>query len=179
MATTVADEAAGGVTGDDSTAPTLANKLDRLFRVVRPPGQDREYSYKEVAAGITERGGPATTSNYLYLLRSGRRDNPGKKLLEALAAFFGTNVNYFYDTEASSTDLDEELRLLAALRDGSIRQLALRSLDLSPSNLSHIMGIVDQVRALEGLPLGAKPPAEAWTGDDLTAEEGEGDGAGQ
>lgn len=164
---------------DDSDVPTLAGKLDRLFKVVRPPGQDREYSFKEVAAAITDRGGPATTSNYLYLLRSGRRDNPGKKLLEALAGFFGTNVSYFYDTDASSKDLDEELRLLAALRDGSIRQLALRSLDLSPRNLSHIMGIVDQVRALEGLPPGAQPPAEAWTGDDATAEEGEDDGAGQ
>jgi len=167
------------VSDDDEPAPTLAGKLDRLFQVVRPPGQDREYSYKEVAAAITERGGPATTANYLYLLRSGRRDNPGKKLLEALAAFFGTNVNYFYDNTASSNDLDEEMRLLAALRDGSIRQLALRSLDLSPRNLSHIMGIVDQVRALEGLPRGAQPPAEAWTGDDAQDEEGEDDSAGQ
>lgn len=167
------------VSDDDEPAPTLAGKLDRLFRVVRPPGQNREYSYKEVAAAITERDGPATTANYLYLLRSGRRDNPGKKLLEALAAFFGTNVNYFYDRAASSNELDEELRLLAALRDSSIRQLALRSLDLSPGNLSHIMGIVDQVRALEGLPSGAPPPAEAWTGDDAQDEAGEDDSAGQ
>lgn len=154
----------------DETAPTLADKLDRLFKVVRPPGEDREYTYKEVSAALAERGGPPTTPNYLYLLRSGRRDNPGKKLLEALASFFGTNVSYFYDTTASSQQLDEEMRLLAALRDGSIRQLALRSLDLSPGNLTHIMGIVDQVRALEGLAPGARPPAGAWTGDELGAE---------
>lgn len=154
----------------NSVAPTLADKLDRLFKVVRPPGLEREYTFKEVSAALAQRGGPATTPNYLYLLRSGRRDNPGKKLLEALAAFFGTNVSYFYDTTAWSQQLDDEMRLLAALRDGSIRQLALRSLDLSPGNLTHIMGIVDQVRALEGLPAGAQPPAEAWTGDEPGAE---------
>lgn len=158
---------------DDSGVPSLASKLDRLFRVVRPPGQDREDSYKEVAAAIAEAGGPATTPNYLYLLRSGRRDNPGKKLLEALARHFHTDVSYFYDTGTSSRDLDEEMRLIAALRDSSIRQLALRSVDLSPGNLGHIMGIVDQVRALEGLPPGAPPPAEAWTGEDDPPDEAE------
>jgi len=165
----------------DETPPgalSLADKLDRLFRVVRPPGQDREYTYKEVAAVIASRGGPATTANYLYLLRSGRRDNPAKKLLEALAQFFGTNVAYFYDTTASSQDLDEEMRLVVALRDSSIRQLALRSVDLSPGNLSHIMGIVEQVRALEGLPPGAPPPAQAWTGEALDKAEDQGN-AGQ
>lgn len=152
---------------DDATgAPSLASKLDRLFRVVRPPGQDREYTYKEVAAAIAASGGPPTTANYLYLLRSGRRDNPAKKLLEALARHFHTDVGYFYDTTASSQELDEEMRLIAALRDSSIRQLALRSVDLSPGNLTHIMGIVEQVRALEGLPPGAPPPAEAWTGEE-------------
>lgn len=168
-----------GMPEGDGEPPSLAAKLDRLFTVVRPPGLDREYSYKEVAASITESGGPATTANYLYLLRSGRRDNPGKKLLEALATFFGCNVSYFYDGSASSTELDDELRLLNALRDGSIRQLALRSLDLSPGNLRHIMGIVEQVRALEGLPPGTRPPAEAWTGGEVTASEGDGDDARQ
>lgn len=146
--------------------PTLAEKLDRLFKAVRPPGEDREYTYKEVASAITERGGPSTTANYLYLLRSGRRDNPTKRLLEALADFFRVNVGYFYDTSPKSADLDEDLRLIAALRDSPVRQLALRSLDLSPGHLSAIMGIVEQVRALEGLPPGAEPPAGVWTGEE-------------
>lgn len=142
--------------------PPLAAKLDRLFRIVRPPGEDREYSYKEVSSAVAERGGPATSENYLYLLRSGRRDNPGKKLIEALAGFFGTTIAYFYDT-ADSQALDDELRLLAALRDSSIRQLALRSVDLSKGNLQHIMGIVEQVREMEGLPKEARPSVEEWS----------------
>lgn len=150
---------------EEAPPPSLAEKLDRLFRVVRPPGEDREYSYREVAAGVAERGGPATSENYLYLLRAGRRDNPGKKLLEALAGFFGTNVSYFYDTTAATQDLEDELRLLAALRDSSIRQLALRSVDVSKGSLKHIMGIVEQVRELEGLPREARPPVEQWSNE--------------
>lgn len=164
---------------DPQATASLAERLDKLFALARPPGLDREYTYREVAGAIAEQGGPSTTANYLYLLRSGRRDNPGRKLLEALADFFGSNVSYFYDTSLTSESLDEELRLVAALRDTSIRQLALRSVDLSPGNLSHIMGIVEQVRALEGLPPGAEPPAEAWTGEDETGtSEGENDSAG-
>jgi len=144
----------------------LAAKLDRLFRVVRPRGEDREYTYREVAAGIAERGGASTTANYIYLLRSGRRDNPGMKLLESLAAFFGVPVTYFYETAKSEQELDEELRLRAALRDSSIRQLALRSVDLSPGNLTHIIGIIDKVRELERRPPGSPPPPEAWTGEE-------------
>jgi hypothetical protein len=145
------------------SVPSLADKLDRLFRIVRPPGEDREYSYREVSAAVAERGGPATSENYLYLLRSGRRDNPGKKLIEALAGFFGTNVAYFYDATMDSQALDDELKLLAALRDSSIRQLALRSFDLSKGNLRHIMGIVEQIREMEGLPGEARPSVEEWS----------------
>lgn len=157
----------------DTPPPTFSGKLDRLFKVVRPTGEDREYTYKEVAAAISDRGGPPTTANYLYLLRTGRRDNPGKKLLEALADFFRINVSYFYDTGPASEDLEDDLRLVAALRNSQVRQLALRSLDLSPGNLTHIMGIIDQVRALEGLPRGTPPPPQAWTGEDRNDDRGE------
>lgn len=151
---------------DEPRPATLAGKLDRLFRVVRPPGLDREYTYREVAAGVAGLGGSKTTANYLYLLRSGRRDNPGMKLLESLSAFFGVPVTYFYDSEKSEQELEEELRLRAALRDSSIRQLALRSVDLSPGNLTHIIGIIDRVRELERRPPGSPPPPEAWTGEE-------------
>ncbi|MEP6462957.1 MAG: XRE family transcriptional regulator [Frankiaceae bacterium] len=145
--------------------PSLAEQLDRLFRLVRPVGEAREYSYKEVAGGVTARGAPATSENYIYLLRVGRRDNPGKKLLEALADFFGVDVSYFYSSSSTSQKADAELELIAALRDSSIRQLALRSVDLSKGNLRHLIGIVEQIRGLEGLPSEARPPVETWSSD--------------
>lgn len=151
-------------TGGPATPPPLAAKLDHLFRVVRPPGQDREYSYKEVAAGVVAHGGPATSENYLYLLRVGRRDNPGKKLLEALAAFFGTDPTYFFETETTPAG-DDEMRLRAALRASSVRQLALRSADLSPKNLESIIAIIEQVRELEKLPSDARPGVEEWSSE--------------
>lgn len=142
--------------------PSLADKIDRLFRVVRPAGTDREYTYREVADGVADRGAPPISDNYLYMLRSGRRDNPGKKLLEALAGFFGTSVTYFYD-EPGTDELDDELRLVAALRNSSIRELALRSVNLSTGNLRHLLGIVEQVREMERLPERARPRVEEWS----------------
>jgi transcriptional regulator with XRE-family HTH domain len=149
-------------TGGPTPPPSLAAKLDHLFRVVRPPGQDREYTYREVVAGIAARGGPPTSENYVYLLRAGRRDNPGKKLLEALAAFFGADPTYFYETEAPPDD--DEMRLRAAVRDSAVRQLALRSADLSPENLKAIIAIIEQVRELEKLPSEARPSVKEWSG---------------
>lgn len=152
--------------GEADPQPSLAAKLDRLFRVVQPPGQDREYTYREVAAGIASGGGRPTSENYLYLLRVGRRDNPGKKLLEALADFFGTDVSYFYDIE-TTRDREDEMRLRAALHDSSVRQLALRSADLSKKNLKHVIAIIEQVRELEGLPSDARPRVEEWSSERL------------
>lgn len=141
---------------------SFSNKLDRLFRAVRPAGTDREYSYREVAEAVADRGAPAVSESYLYMLRSGRRDNPGMKLIEALADFFGTSVTYFYDDPRAEPRTDEAL-LVAALRNSSIRELALRSVTLSTGNLRHLLGIVEQVQEMERLPERARPRVEEWS----------------
>ena len=130
--------------------PTLAAKVDRLFATARP--RDRgEYSYEEVAEGIRRRGGPTISATYVWQLRKGLRDNPTKKHLEALADFFGVSPAYFFDDEAASR-IDAELRLLTALRDASVRQLAVRAFGLSAESLAAIADVVERVRQLEGLP---------------------------
>ncbi len=129
---------------------TMAEKIDRLFRTVHP--RDRgEYSFEEVAAAIRGRGGPTVSATYLWQLRKGLRDNPTKKHLEALADFFGVSPAYFFDDEAAAR-IDAELGLLAALRDASVRQIALRAFGLSPQSLNTIADMVERVRELEGLP---------------------------
>jgi len=52
---------------------TLADKIDRLFHVVRRP--DREpYSNEEVAKACREATGESFSTTYLWQLRTGRRD---------------------------------------------------------------------------------------------------------
>jgi hypothetical protein len=68
--------------------------------------------------------------------------------LEALAGFFGVPVAYFFDDEIAS-QLAPQLNLLAALRDSSVRDIALRVAELSPDSLDAIRGMIEQVRHLE------------------------------
>ena len=140
---------------EEIAAGTLSAKLNHLFSVVRPADGD-EYTFDEVAESIRAQGGPTISATYLWQLRKGLRDNPTKRHLEALAAFFGVPPAYFFDS-AEAERIDAELALLTALRDGPVRQIAMRANGLSAKSLEAIADMVDRVRELEGL----SPDAEA------------------
>ena len=151
--------------GDHRPETTLADKLDRLFRAVHPRGRG-EYTLEEVVEGIRARGGPTISVSYLWELRTGRRGNPRRSHLQALADFFGVSPAYFFD-DAATARIDAQLELLAALRDAGVRRIALRAFGLSPETLTAIAGIVERARQLERLPEGREsagpdgPAAEA------------------
>lgn len=126
---------------------TLAEKLDHLFATVHPAGRG-PYSNEEVAAAIQDKGGPTISGTYIWLLRKGQRDNPTKKHLEALSDFFGVPPAYFFDDDTAA-QLGPQLDLLAALRDASVREIALRVAELSPDSVDAIRGMIEQVRELE------------------------------
>lgn len=137
--------------GDDGPPrKTLAEKLDHLFTAVRSP-RGGEYTFEEVATALREAGGPTISATYVWQLRRGIRDNPTKRHLEALAAFFGVSPSYFFDEEAAQR-IEAELELLTALRNSSIRSVALRAAGLSPSSLDAIRAVIENARRLEGLP---------------------------
>lgn len=129
---------------------TLAEKLDQLFQKMHPPDRG-EYTHKEVADGIRQRGGPTVSATYIWQLRRGLKDNPTKKHLEALADFFGVSPSYFFDEE-SAMRIHAQLALLAAMRDARVRNIALRAADLSPETLHAIAEIIERTRQIEGLP---------------------------
>ena len=164
----------GGASNSEAEAPHLASlseKLDFLFRTVHP-SERGEFTFEEVAEEIRARGGPTISATYIWQLRKGIRDNPTKKHLEALADFFGVPPAYFFDAAAAKR-IDAELALLVALRDGSVRQLALRAFGLSPSSLKTIASMVERVRELEGLPdqLPVPTPDSAAASDQSSADE--------
>jgi transcriptional regulator with XRE-family HTH domain len=134
---------------DNAADTTLATKVNRLFTTVTPRGGG-EYTFEEVAEAIRAKGGPTISATYLWQLRKGLRDNPTKRHLEALAGFFGVPPAYFFDS-AEAERIDAELALLAALRDGPVRQIAMRANGLSTRSLEAIADMVDRVRELEGL----------------------------
>lgn len=146
---------------------TLADKLDVLFRTVhRPDG--REYSYRDVAHEIERQCHLKVSPSYIWQLRTGQRDNPTVRHLEALATVFGISPTYFLHTdEAEQTQA--ELSLLAALRDVGIRTLALRAHGLSAESLESLRELVERVRQLERIPEPPAPHHVASTGTDDTS----------
>lgn len=144
--------------GESSRQRTMAEKLDHLFRTIRPRAGD-EFTYEEVARALRERGGATISATYVWQLRKGLRDNPTKRHLEALSEFFGVPPAYFLDDEVA-TQVDAELGLLVALRDAGVRQLAMRATGLSPESLASITNMVERVRKLEGLPEPTSTPEQ-------------------
>ncbi|WP_107070245.1 MULTISPECIES: helix-turn-helix domain-containing protein [unclassified Streptomyces] len=136
------DPASGSGTRPGSgSAATLAGKIDALFRVVRRSNRE-QYSHEEVARACREATGESFSATYLWQLRTGRRDNPTKRHLEALAQFFEVPVAYFFDGEQGAA-VARELELLGALRDAGVRSVALRAVNLSPEGVGTISDMID------------------------------------
>jgi ESX-1-secreted protein regulator len=129
---------------------SLGDKLDHLFRtVLRDDG--REHSNEEVAAAVGRDQGLSISASYIWYLRTGQRDNPTFKHLNALARFFGVPPSYFFDEETRA-EVEAELALLSAMRDAGVRDVALRAAGLSAESLEAIREVIVRVRQLEGLP---------------------------
>lgn len=144
---------ADGATRADGTAglPLVARRLDHLFRTVHPAGRG-EYSYGEVADAINSAAGrQAISKQYLWQLRTGKRAKASGTYLKLLADFFGVPVNYFIDEQPEAEDTTRA-QLLAAVPDQAVRDLALRAAGLSERSLTAIAAMIDNARALEGLP---------------------------
>jgi len=134
---------------DQPADGTLADRLNHLFQAVRSK-DGREYSNEEVAGTITREQGVSISASYLWYLRTGQRDNPTLKHLNALAAFFGVPSAYFFD-DVVAERVDGELAVATAMRDTGVRDVALRAAGLSAQSLDAIAEVIRRVRQLEGL----------------------------
>ena len=129
---------------------SFAEKLERLFRDVHPPGRG-PYNNPEVAKGIEDAGLGKISPSYVWALRSGKSPNPTLQHMEALARFFEVPTAYFLD-DAIYEKISAELVLLSAMRDSGVRSVALRSSGLSPGSLEAIKTMIENARRFEGLP---------------------------
>ncbi|MCM6778427.1 bifunctional adenosylcobinamide kinase/adenosylcobinamide-phosphate guanylyltransferase [Nocardia sp. CDC159] len=130
----------------DAAAKPLAAKIEYLFQTVQPLG--REYSLQEVADGCRAIGGASFSKAYVWSLRTGHRDNPTMRHLEALAAFFGVPVAYFFDDEAAER-VETQLALATALHNADIRAVALRMTKLSNLDRKSLIRIVDEIQRIK------------------------------
>lgn len=130
----------GGVTHEE-TPGSLAARIEYLIKTVHPAGRG-PYTLAEISDGV------GISEGYLSQLQNGRRDNPTKLHLEAIARFFGVSAAYFFDdTEAKKTV--EQLALLEALRDTGLKKVMMRSLDLDEAGRSFLAEMVHKLGAMQ------------------------------
>ena len=122
----------------------FAGRLNHLFETI--PGPDGKlYTHEAVVKGI-EAGGETTISKaYLSELRTGKKDNPTLKHMEALAGFFGVTPTYFFGDDEYTERVQTELNLLAKMRRAGVTDIALRASDLSDTNLSMVEAILETI----------------------------------
>ncbi|WP_228718500.1 XRE family transcriptional regulator [Kitasatospora acidiphila] len=156
----------------------MAERIERLFQTIRRPNREA-YSNEEVARACREATGESFSAVYLWQLRTGRRDNPTKRHLEALAQFFQVPATYFFEVE-SGDRIADELLLLGALRDAGVRDVALRAATLSPQGLTTISDLIEAIARREAeaaAPKAKAPAAEAPATPAKTLTEKESDAA--
>ncbi|RZU53807.1 hypothetical protein EV385_5741 [Krasilnikovia cinnamomea] len=129
---------------------TLADKLNALILEYwsgqKPPGN------AVIAQRIRAETGLSISTGYLWMLRTGVRDNPTGSHLQALAKFFGRSPAYFIEADAPEPD-DQ---LAAALRSRDVVRIALRSDGLSDHSKKAILSMIEHARMIEKLD--ADPP---------------------
>ncbi|MFE0591643.1 helix-turn-helix domain-containing protein [Micromonospora echinospora] len=132
---------------------SFADRLNLLFETIRPAGREAPHSNKDVAGAIRAAGG-SISDVYIWQLRTGRRTNPTKEHIEALAQFFGVSPAYFFDDEQARHTI-ADLRTLDALRKLQVQHVSLRTVlqhkGLSPASQQVIQQMVDRCLELEGL----------------------------
>ncbi|UGY91496.1 XRE family transcriptional regulator [Streptomyces gobiensis] len=132
---------------------TLAEKIDHLFTATLAPGE-KPPSYRKVAAAINESAGESViSSGYLCELRTGVKDNPTKRQLEAIADYFDVSPAFFHDDKVTAL-MVRQLEVMAGLGSGDISSLAprgVRANGLSAEMLAHVQSVIEDLMA-NGLP---------------------------
>jgi transcriptional regulator with XRE-family HTH domain len=139
-----------GPTGEAQGHGRFAARLDYLFRSVHPRGMN-EYSYREVARELQERGVQISAS-YLHALRTGAKTDPRIGHVDALAKFFGVPASYFFSSDEEAESIEAQIALVAALRDTGVKDLALRATGLSDQGIRMVAQMIEQLREIEAGP---------------------------
>lgn len=129
---------------------TFGDRLNHLVETVHPASRG-PLSNAEIAQELTRRGHKVTAS-YIAQLRRGARGKTGVagQLVLHLASMFGVKPDYFYDDDFAE-DTDQQLELIAALRDSGVERIATRSMGLSPDGLDAVEGLIEHLRKVDGM----------------------------
>lgn len=135
----------------------LTDRLDYLFETVHPKGR-KPYSYQEVADGINEAAGEnAISPSYLWQLHMGRKENPTRRHIALIAAFFDVSPLYFFEGEQ---DLGiDEIELARVLQDPKVHAVARAAVGLSDTSLDAVASLIHSLHIIESSAREKRPTA--------------------
>ena len=118
---------------------TLADKVNWLISTARPADRG-PYSNAEVAALIREATGELVTGTTIRKLRNEQAANPQKRLIGAMAQFFGLPPDFFFDDyyDDQASLIQEQVEMLAIIR----------AADITPAKLRVLLGLSPEARQL-------------------------------
>lgn len=128
---------------------TIAERLNALFSDV--PSSDDEGTRTNEAISIRARElGYDLSPAYIAQIRRGVRKNPTVRALQGLAAAFGVAPSYFF-TEVRPAEARTDHALTAIVADDVVRDIALRSAQLSPEGARTIIAVLKNLETLPGV----------------------------
>ena len=131
----------------------LTRRLDHLFETVHPKTRGA-YSYQEVADAILEAAGPdpdgkaPISPSYIWQLRTGMKENPTRRHIALLAAFFNVSPLYFFE-DAHELGVDK-IELDGILQDPKVHALSRAAAGLSDASLDAVLALVQSLHTIEG-----------------------------
>ncbi|MDI6800386.1 MAG: hypothetical protein QMD53_07015 [Actinomycetota bacterium] len=122
----------------------ITEKINFLFATKLSPDGD-EYKYEEVTRGT----GGMVSASYVWNLRKGKKDNPSREKIEALAKFFDVAPSCIIGGEGAKRDYKVDNRIDKILADPLVREIALGTLNLSDDAKELILTMVKKAGELE------------------------------
>ena len=114
----------------------FATKLNRLFEEKRKP-DGTQYTQTEVIESTKG----VLTRVYLWKLLTGRASNPGFRVIQVLAEFFGIDPNYFFESDEIKTALATDNQK----RDAFLDQIALRAPELDDDAKQAVLLMIESI----------------------------------
>lgn len=141
--------------GEGAVETGLAARLNYLFTHVRPPGEDREYSGREVVAAVNAAGTDLSAS-HLSQLRRGVKENPTLKVLQAIATFFDVRVAYLLDDPEAVCEVESKVALRAAMTDAKVQDVVHRVAGLNARQQAAVNELLADIIRSHGGASGAR-----------------------
>ena len=128
---------------------TFAERLTTARDTIRRPDGKR-YTLEEIAAGVRAHTGDTCSKQYIGDLLSGKYTAPSQRKIEGIAKVFGLPPGYFFNDELSE-QMQEDLKLGAAIRQAGIRVLAARMLEVDPAQRGTLLRIFEEIAQRDAL----------------------------